>query len=408
MAALMTTPADALDLILGEIIPLPLEYVSLSEASGRALAEDILSQEAVPPFTNSAMDGFAVRHLDIRPRIQLPVVGIVAAGQVPHRGLQAGSAIRIMTGAPLPAGADTVVPLEHTRHGNHWVEFPHPVERGAHIRWAGEDIAPGARVLAAGTQLKPAAIGVLASIGVASIPVTLRPRVVVMSTGNELVDASQCPGPGQIRDSNVPGICSQIAAMGAIPLAMPRIPDTKEQVLTAILEALEISDVLMTTGGVSEGDFDFVKNVLGELGAKQIFWRVAHRPGGPFGFWTLNGKLIFGIPGNPVSAMVMVEEYVRPALRKMMGFRHCFRPQRNAILVENWKKPKADGKTHFLRVVLQEGSQGLKAHLTGSQGSGVLSSMLLADGLAVVEADTLELQIGDSVPVHLTELPEDH
>ncbi|WP_005031376.1 gephyrin-like molybdotransferase Glp [Holophaga foetida] len=404
----MTTYSEALGMILGAIPPLPVEQVPLSEAAGRALAEDILSRESIPPFNNSAMDGFAIRIEDLRPGLRMQVQGTLAAGQVPHHRVAPASAVRIMTGAPLPEGADTVVPLEHTLFGQDWVEFPNPVERGSNIRWAGDDIWPGARVLSAGTLLKPAAIGVLASLGVSEVPVRVRPRVVVMSTGNELVDVKQHPGPGQIRDSNNPGICSQVATFGAIPCPLPRVPDKRERVHAAIQKAMETCDILLTTGGVSEGDFDFIKPVLEELGAQQVFWKVAQKPGGPFGFWTLNGKPIFGIPGNPVSAMVMVEEYVRPALRQMMGFKDCLRPMRKAILDEDWKKPRPDGKTHFLRVMLQEQEDGLHARLTGSQSSGVLTSMLLANGLAVVEADILELKRGDFIPVQMTEQAEDH
>lgn len=404
----MITCSEALDHIKKAVPLLPMERVSLSEARGRALAEDILSRESIPPFNNSSMDGFAIRAEDIQPGLRLRVEGTLAAGQIPRQEVTAGSALRIMTGAPVPEGADTVVPLEHTVHGQEWVEFPHPVQRGSNIRWAGEDVQPGARILEAGALLKPAAIGVLASLGVAQVPVRTRPRVVVMSTGNELVDVAQVPGPGQIRDSNTPGICSQIAAWGAIPCPLSRIPDTREGVQAAIQQALETCDVLMTTGGVSAGDYDYIKPVLRDLGAKQVFWKIAQRPGGPFGFWTLKGKPIFGIPGNPVSAMVIVEEYVRPALRQMMGFKQLLRPRRRAVMDEGWKKPRLDGKTELLRVVLREEDDGLHARLTGSQSSGVLTSMLQANGLAFVEGDVLELNPGDSVTIHMTELPEDH
>lgn len=404
----MTTYAEALRQILEQTAPMPPAPKPLAEALGLPVAEDILAQEALPPFTNSAMDGFALRGVDILPGVRLKVLGTVAAGQVAEQNVVAGTALRIMTGAPLPEGADTVVPLEHTNHGEDWVEFPKPVKTGSNVRLAGEDIQPGTRVLEAGTILNPAAIGVLASLGLDRVAVRPRPRVAVMSTGNELVDASQKPGPGQIRDSNNPGLCAQITALGACAQPFPRVRDTREAVEAAVREALATCDVLLTTGGVSEGDYDFVKVVLEELGASKLFWKVAQKPGGPFGVWSLNGKLIFGIPGNPVPAMVMVEEYVRPALRKMMGFQTLFRPERQAILEDAWKKGKPDGKIHILRVMLREEPDGLHARLTGPQGSGVLSSMLLANGLAMVGADTLEVQKGSSVLVHLTEEPEDH
>jgi len=404
----MTTYAEALNLVLEQAKPLPILRVPLAEALGLAVAEDILSQESIPPFTNSAMDGFALRAEDLQPGVRLKVVGVVAAGQVASLPVKPGIALRIMTGAPVPEGADTVVPLEHTVHGEDWVEVPKPIQSGSNVRLAGEDIQPGDRVLTAGSLLKPAALGVLASLGVAQVPVRLRPRVAVMSTGDELVDLSQKPGPGQIRDSNCPGLCAQVTALGAVAVPFPRVRDTRAAVEAAIREALATCDALLTTGGVSEGDYDFVKNVLEDLGARQVFWKVAQKPGGPFGFWVLEGKPIFGIPGNPVPAMVMVEEYVRPALRKMMGYGELFRPLRTAILDEAWKKGKPDGKTHILRVVLKEAQDGLHARLTGSQSSGVLTSMLLANGLALVEADTTSLERGALLQVHATDQPEDH
>jgi len=404
----MTTYAEALQQILDQTRPADAILLPIGEALGLVVAEDIIAQEALPPFTNSAMDGFALRGVDILPGIRIKVTGTLAAGQGSTPIVEPGTALRIMTGAPLPEGADTVVPLEHTVHGEDWVEFPKPAKTGSNVRFIGEDIAPGTRVLEAGTVLRPAAIGVLASLGIDRVPVRPRPRVAVMSTGNELVEASQKPGPGQIRDSNCPGLCAQVTALGAIAQAFPRVKDSREAVEAAVREALATCDILLTTGGVSEGDFDFTKIVLEELGAQKLFWKVAQRPGGPFGVWSLGGKFVFGIPGNPVPAMVMVEEYVRPSIRKRMGFPTLFRPARQAVLDEAWSKGKPDGKTHLLRVIVRKESDGLHARLTGPQGSGVLSSMLLANGLAVVEAGTLEIPKGEPILVHLTQEAEDH
>ncbi|MBP1626566.1 MAG: Molybdopterin biosynthesis protein MoeA [Holophagaceae bacterium] len=404
----MTTYAEALQLILELATPAPPVAVPLAEALGLTVAEDILAPEALPPFTNSAMDGFALRGVDILPGIRIKVLGTLAAGQTAEHRVEPGTALRIMTGAPLPEGADTVVPLEHTKHGEDWVEFPKPTKVGANVRFAGEDLQPGALVLATGTVLKPAAIGVLASLGLDRVRVHPRPKVAIMSTGNELVDATEKPGPGQIRDSNCPGLCAQISTFGAIAHPFARVQDSREAVESAVREALASCEVLVTTGGVSEGDYDFTKVVLEELGAHKLFWKVAQKPGGPFGVWTLNGKFIFGVPGNPVPAMVMVEEYVRPTLRKMMGLRELFRPEARAVLDDGWKKGTPDGKTHILRVITRKEADGLHARLTGPQGSGVLSSMLLANGLALVPGDTLELPKGAQVLVHLTEEAEDH
>lgn len=404
---------EARQIVLDAVGPLAPVRLPLGEVLGLAAAEDIRSAEPVPLFTNSAMDGFALRAADLSPASEstparLRVLGTLSAGEMPSRAIEAGTALRIMTGAPMPEGADTVVPIERTRSGDDWVEVSSPLRPGANVRKAGEDIPEGGLVVAAGTVLRPAEIGVLAATGSDRVLVSPRPRVAVLTTGDELVACGERPGPGRIRDANIHALCAQVAAAGAVPVPFPRVADSPAAVEAALRQALEECDVLLTTGGVSVGDFDFVKPVLEALGATPLFWRVAQKPGGPLGFWRLAGRPVFGIPGNPVAAMLMVEEYVRPALRKMMGCPHLHRPERTGILDQPWRKSAPDGRVHFLRVALREEGGRLHAALTGPQGSGILSSMLRAHALAVIPEDEAGIPAGGSVRLHLTELAEDH
>jgi molybdopterin molybdotransferase len=404
---------EARQMVLDSLNPSAPVELPLEETLGLAAAVDIRASEPVPPFTNSAMDGFALRWEDTAQAsegspVRLRVLGMLPAGEVSGHALEPGTALRIMTGAALPEGADAIVPLERVRCEAEWVEVRMPVRCGANIRRAGEDIPESGLVLAAGTALRPGEIGVLASTGFARIQVHPRPRVAVLTTGDELVDCSERPGPGRIRDANIHALCAQIAACGAIPAPYPRVPDGRLALEAVLQQALGTCDVVLTTGGVSVGDCDFVKPALEALGAEPRFWRVAQKPGGPLGFWTAEGKPVFGIPGNPVAAMLMVEEYVRPALRRLMGFRHLHRPERKGLLDQAWRRSGPDGRLHFLRVVAREVDGHWRATLTGPQGSGILSSMLKANALALVPADVTEVGPGGEVLLHLTEWAEDH
>jgi molybdopterin molybdotransferase len=404
----MTTFHEALRLILDRALPLPPVRVPLAQALGLVAAEDILALEPVPPFTNSAMDGFAVRAVDCAGPVRLPVLGEIPAGRASAPALESAAAYRIMTGAPMPTGADTVVPVEEAKAGEGWVELNVPMRPGAHVRLAGEDIPAGGLVVPAGRVLRPAEIGVLAAIGQDQVPVRPRLKVAVITTGNELVDAGERPGPGQIRDANIHSLAAQVRAAGAVPVCFPRVPDRREAVAEALGHALAGAEVVLTNGGISVGDFDYIKAVLEEMGAEQVFWRVAQKPGGPLGLWRLRGRLVFGIPGNPVAAMLMVEEFVRPALRKMMGFSNLHRPERTGILAAPWRRHSADGKLILLRVRTRARGQDLLAELTGPQGSGLLSSMMAADALALIPPDTLAIPAGGEVLLHLIDQPEDH
>ena len=408
----MLTPADALQQILDRVRPLPAVRRPLAEVLGLAAAEDLRSAAQVPPFTNSAMDGYAVRSEDLaaaspgRP-VRLRVLGGLAAGGVPLSAVRPGEALRIMTGAPLPAGADAVAPVEDTTRGDAWVEVHRPQGPGVHIRHAGEDLQLGQRLVAAGQGLRPGDLGALAAAGLPVVAVHPRVRVAVLTTGDELVDAAEEPGPGRIRDANIHAVGAQVAACGAVPLPFPRVPDDRAT-LRAVLRQALAADAVLTTGGISVGDYDFMKDLLEELGAVRLFWKVAQKPGGPLGVWMLGDTPIFGIPGNPVAAMLMVEEFVRPALRRMMGFARLHRPVAQARLEGGWRGRSGDPRTTFLRVVARREGDRLSASLTGPQGSAILSSMLLANALAVIPPGVDQVEPGGTVQLHLTEEAEDH
>ena len=404
----MTTCSDALRLILDSVSPLPPRPTPLFDALGLVLAERVVSPETVPPFTNSAMDGYAARHEDVASApADLEVLSDLPAGSVATDEVRPGTAIRIMTGAPLPLGADTVVPVEATTSEGSRVRIGSPVKKGANVRYAGEDLREGEELLPAGFSLTPAALGVLASVGLAEVAVRPRVRVAILTTGDELVEASAKPGPGQIRDSNVQTMCGQAAAFGAVPIPIPRVPDTREAVAAALERARAEADVIVTNGGISVGDYDFIKDVLGGFGAREVFWKVKQKPGGPLGFWLWDGKPVFGIPGNTVAAMVCMEEYVRPALRKMMGHARLLRPEASATFDGEFRKSAPDGKVHLVRVRARREDGRVVVSPSGPQGSGILTSMLRSNALALVPADALALRSGDEVLVHLVEEPEE-
>ena len=404
---------EALKAILDHAIPLTPVTMPLDETAGLVLAEDVAARGNVPPFANSAMDGFAVIAADIQQASEvtparLHVLEDVPAGSVATQPVRPGTAIRIMTGAPLPSGADTIVNVEVTRAEGGSVLILLALKTGANVRSAGEDMKNDTIVLTAGSVLRPGEIGVCAAAGHAIITVYPRARVAVLTTGSELVDAAQVPGPGQIRDANAHSLRAQVAAMGAIPVVFARVPDTRAAVRSALEQALAQTDVVLTNGGVSVGDYDFVKDILQEMGAELIFWRVKQKPGKPMAFWTLGAKCIVGLPGNPVSCMVCTEEYVRPLVRHMMGHALLYRPVRTAVLDERYVKGTDTERTHFVRVRLQERDGILHASLTGPQGSGILTSMALAQGMAVIPEDTPVVEAGQNIYVQLTDLPEDH
>jgi molybdenum cofactor synthesis domain-containing protein len=334
------------------------------------------------------MDGFAVRAADTvgatkESPISLPVVGTIAAGSVAERPLAPGEAMRIMTGAPLPDGADAIIMVELTKPAGFDVDLLAEVPVGNHIRNAGDDIAAGAEILHPGTILSPGHLGVLASLGREVVQVYRRPRVGIMSTGDELVEGPEPLKPGQIRDSNRIILLSMAAEAGFEPVDLGLIPDDEAKIEQALLHGVSTCDAVITSGGVSMGDFDYVKAVLTRIG--EFSWmQVAIKPAKPLVFGLLDDVPVFGLPGNPVSSMVSFELFARPGLRRMMGRLDAERPRIRAVLDEPIKR-SPDGKTHFSRVFLSDDEAGGKrARLSGGQGSHQLTAMATANGLAVV------------------------
>ncbi len=383
--------ADAQAAILERMTTLTSEQIDLTAAFGRVLAEPMYADRDAPPFANSAMDGYAVLADDLTTAsatnpVALQIIERVAAGAVPQQQLRVGSAIRIMTGAQVPANAEAVVPFEETDEGQSnaqtdVVRMFQSTQHGNNIRPAGEDLQAGALVLSAGQVLQAGSIGVLATIGAAHVPVFRQPRVAIIATGDELVDVGVEPKAGQIRNSNGYANAVQVREAGAIPIILPIVPDNAAALRATLAQAVAEADVLLTSGGVSVGDYDLVKQILNDVG-KLEFWRVRMRPGKPLAFGAINGKPIFGLPGNPVSAMVCFELFVRPALRKMGGYQQLLRPSVWAKLLD--ADLESNERRQYLRVIVKSTAEGLTAESTGAQGSGLVSSMARANGLLIV------------------------
>jgi molybdopterin molybdotransferase len=390
---------DARNRVLAEASPLPTETVILADALGSVVAEDIVASHNVPPFDNSGMDGYAVHAIDLAEATaempaRLPIVETLPAGRVANKALARGEAVRIMTGAPMPIGADAVAQSEITSEKDGYVLIYEPVRPGKNIRRAGEDVVTGDRVLAAGTPLHPAEIGVLASLGHSRVLVHKRPRVVIISTGSELVEVDQPLGPGQIRNSNSYTIQAMCRQLGADATILGIVPDDYQATRRAFEAGLEY-DVLLSSGGVSVGKFDFVKDVQAELGVEQRLWGVAMKPGKPLVFGVRGKTLVFGLPGNPVSAMVGFELFVRSALLRLMGYRKTTRPLYQAVIEEDVANP--DGRTYVVRVRAWREDGTWHISSTGAQGSGILRSMVGANGLAFVPGGLRGVRAGEQV-----------
>ncbi len=391
---------EALERILATARVLEPERVGLLEAAGRVLAEEVAADRDIPPLNNSAMDGYAVRGADVaQALVRLRVMGEVAAGYVSEVTVEPGQAMRIMTGAPVPAGADTVVRFEDTRLTGDWVEVLEAYSTGKNIRQAGEDVRVGQIVLEPGKVLRPQAIGMLAAVGRVEAAVIRRPRVAILATGDEVVPPGQSPGPGQIYDANSYTVAAQVQSFGGVPLLLGVARDEEALVREGMQEALaQRADFIITSGGVSVGDFDLVKQVLAAEG-EMHFWSLNMKPGRPMAFGVVNGVPLLGLPGNPVAAMISTELFARPALLKMQGFADWSRPMVQARLSQ--PIVRKDGRRHYLRVRLRETDTGYEATLTGDQGSGILNSLVQADGLAIIPEENAHLPVGANVKVLL-------
>ena len=394
---------DARERILERFAPLPAERVDIFSALGRVLAEEIIAPFDIPPYDNSAMDGYAVRSADLRDAspetpVTLRIVEALPAGYVSTHTLQTGEAIRIMTGAPIPDGADTIIRVEDTQKNGErvaiFVERPPQFD----LRHAGEDVRRGETILSKGRVLRSAEIGLLASLGRSFISVHQRPRVAILATGDELVEIDAPLLPGKIINSNSYSLAALTLECGAIPLMLDIARDTKADLESKLAQAAR-ADLILTSGGVSMGDFDFVKEMLQQRGSEMHFWQVCMKPGKPLVFGAIAGTPLVGLPGNPVSSMVSFEMFVRPALLKMMGHPQIFRTVVLAQLTSDYRK--RDERKHFVRVVLCQQEGVNLATLTGEQGSGILSSMAKANGLAVIDESRALVRTGEIVPVML-------
>ena len=417
----MLSVEDAFERIIAAFRPLEPETKPILDVLGQTLAEDVFSPLDIPPSDNSAMDGYALRHEDVRnaspesPAV-LRVIGLIAAGQIPDHRVEPGTALRIMTGAPTPEGCDTVVPFEDTdeverkARGDAMDEIGILVDqrRGMHVRPAGEDVKAGEKVLERGAVLRPWEIGVLASLGIEQVSVIRRPVIAILATGDELQTPGEAALPGRIYDSNSYGLAASVQRYGGVPKMLGIARDNLEDMHRKLNEGLT-ADLLLTSAGVSKGDYDIVKDVLAERG-KVNFWSVRMRPAKPLAWGMLRGdegRMVphLGLPGNPVSAMVAFEEFARPAILRMLGRTDLVKPTVRAELtgpIVNF-----DGRRVFARVRVTRRNGNFYATPTGPQGSNILTSMARANGLAICPEDLPRKDAGDVVEVKMLDWNEE-
>lgn len=409
----MHTYQEALKAILDISLPGFPKLVPIIDALKLVLAQDVIASEPIPFFNNSAMDGFAIRALDCQfasynSPIQIPILDTIKAGQTVVPILVDKSAYRIMTGAVMPTHADTVIPIEKAFIKNNNLEIYKALECGANVRLKGEDIKAGEIIIAKNTVLKPAEIGILASIGCSKVLIYPRPKVAIITTGDELVSISSKLEVGRIRDANIYLLSAQAESVGATVLPFARVNDEYSVLLKTLKVAISDADVIIINGGVSVGDFDYTKKLLENIGAKKIFWGVAQKPGAPFGVWTIDKKIIFGIPGNPVAAMIVFEEYVRPALRRIMGFQFLHRPERQCTIESVWHRRISDARLNFILATTRVYNQRIYLKPTSVKGSGILSSTMNIDAIAIAMPDCTQLNVGDYISAHFIHELEDH
>jgi molybdopterin molybdotransferase len=399
----MVSVDEALSRILNRIQILGFEKVDIITSLGRVIGEDILAPRNIPPLDNSAMDGYAVRATDIKEAsrknpISLKVIEELPAGALPQMSVTKGEAVRIMTGAPIPKGADAVVMVEDTEKVGEGVRVFQGTPPGENIRRAGEDVKKDDRVISTGSVIRAAEVGMLASVGRAFVSVHQRPVVAILCTGDELVDVHEGIADHKIVSSNSYTLSAQVMECGALPLQLGIAKDDPAEIEAKLREGLR-ADVMLSSAGVSVGDYDLVKDILGRIGFEMDFWGVAVRPGQPLAFGTIGGKPTFGLPGNPVSSMVSFEQFVRPSLLKMMGHKNLFRPLVEAVLKEEISK-KPD-RRHFMRAKLSLEENRYVVTTTGPQGSGILNSMVEANSLVIVPEEVTEIKAGEKVRVQI-------
>ncbi len=399
----MISADQALAQVIGSVAVVGIERIALRSALGRILAEEIRSSRDIPGFDNSAMDGFAVRAADVagageRSPRRLRVIETVAAGSMPTVRVNPGEAVRIMTGAPVPQGADSIVPVERTRASGGMVEIMAEPALGEFVRPSGEDLRIGELVMNAGKRLSPADIGMLASLNHAMIDVYRRPRVAIVATGDELVDVDQVPTGAQVVNSSAYALAAAVEECGGEAVILKVARDTPEEIRARFNEAAAM-DAVLSTGGVSAGDFDHVKGILDELGMRTLFHGVAQKPGRPFKYGLIGNRPMFGLPGNPVSTLVCFYLYARPALLKMGGHSALGLPRVTARCAADMKV--ANNLTEFVRVRLERRGGELYALAAGSQGSNILSALSRADGLLVGPARENLLKAGFQATVLL-------
>ena len=387
------------------MVRLPATRASLWSSAGLVLSDDVIAPHDVPPFANSAMDGYAVRLADLDGgRVEMKVVEDLAAGHVASRSVGEGTAIKIMTGAPIPPGADTVIPVEDSSQEGDVVTFTAVPDLGSSVRKAGGDVAAGQIVFSEGSRLTPAHLGVLAAVGVATPRVYRRPRVGVLSTGDEVQPPETARlEPGWIRDANRPLLVGLLTDLGADVQDYGIVPDNGDLLRNTLRRAAEECDAVLTSGGVSMGEYDLVKQVLTELGDVQL-WKVAMKPAKPFAFGDIDGTPLFGLPGNPVSVMVAFEQFVRPSLLTMMGSTHTFRRRIGGCMAHAVDSDPE--RTMFLRVVATQSEGQWIAASAGGQDSNVLSAVANANAFAVLPHGTGAVEAGGEVELEMFRWPE--
>lgn len=396
---------EALKAILKDAKALPSETIQLTSSLGRVLAEDIHAGSDIPAFDNSAMDGYALRSHDSsgackdKP-ITLEVIEDLRAGYISHSKVKKGQAVRIMTGAPMPEGSDSVVMVEETKRHKNSVEIFREIRKLENVRKAGEDIKQGELVLHRGTLLKSAHIGILAALGMPKVNVARRARIAILATGDEVVDVDEKLEPGKLRSSNTYTLYSQALNCGAIPKNLGIAKDKPHELEKKIRQGLDC-DLILTSGGVSVGDYDLVKFILAKMGTNIKFWQVAMRPGKPLVFGSIKGIPIFGLPGNPVSSMVSFEVFVRPLLLKMSGQATDERKDLDAVLEEDIKKKR--GLRYFLRARTRWEDGIYLTTTTGPQGSAILKSMAQANSLIILPEEEEFIEKGTRVTVRFLE-----